>query len=178
MRSAKRAGYARMPMAFEVCLINEACAFGWLDRLQIAVYREGNLYEARVFYREMKAGIARFGSGIGHLAVADPQVSLPPPEVRKTAIRVFEEHPTAVSAVAVAFEGQGFFASAVRSAVTGLMLLAKPRIPIRPCGSVADAVAFLSRYVTVSGAPLEPRLCIDAVEELRRRMGRQGAPSA
>ncbi len=165
-------------MAFEVRLVNDVCAFGWVDRLQIAVWRENRADMAYVFYREMKAGISRFGSGIGHLAVVEPNTPLPPLDVRKTIVRVFAEHPAAVSAVSVAFEGQGFVASAVRSVATGIMMLANTRIPFRPCGSVADSAEFLSKHLTVPGAPFDPITCIRAVEELRRLMRGQNAMSA
>ncbi|MGK4001383.1 hypothetical protein WMF31_02075 [Sorangium sp. So ce1036] len=165
-------------MAVDVRLVNEICALGWVDRLQIAVWRENDIYTARVFYREMKAGISRFGSGLGHLAVIEPNTPLPPPEVRKIIIRVFEEHPTAVGAVSVAFEGQGFFASAVRSVATGIMMLANSRAAFRPCGNVADSANFVSRHLAASGAPINPGICIDAVEVLRRQMGQRRAQSA
>lgn len=165
-------------MAFEVCVVSELCALGWLDRVQIAVWRGSNAYATDVFYREMKAGISRFGSGVAHLAVIEPHTPLPPPEIRMSLVRAFKEHPTAVSAVSVAFEGQGFFASAIHSLATGLMLMANTRIPFRPCSSVADSVEFLSKHLTAPGAPLNPRICIDAVEELRRQLDRQRAGGA
>ncbi|WP_157907241.1 hypothetical protein [Sorangium cellulosum] len=80
-----------------------------------------------------------------------------------------------MSAVSVAFEGQGFFASAVRSVATGIMMLANTRIPFRPCGRVADSVEFLSKHLTAPGAPLDPRICLGAVEELRHEMGRRAS---
>lgn len=86
-------------MALEISFVSEVCALGWVGRLQIAVWREGNASTANVFYREMKAGISRFGSGVGHLAVIEPHTPLPAPELRKSLVRAFEEHPTAVSAV-------------------------------------------------------------------------------
>lgn len=165
-------------MAFEVSFVNELCAIGWLDRLQIALWRDANIQTAHVFYREMKAGISRFGSGLGHLAIVEPETPLPPPEMREIVVRVFAEHPTAVSAVAVVVEGHGFYASAVRSVVTGLVLLANTRIPHRTCSSVAASVDFLSKHLTAFGAPLDQEICIGAVEELRRHLGRRRAGSA
>lgn len=58
------------------------------------------------------------------------------------------------------------------------MLLANTRIPFRHCGSVAESVEFLSKHLAAPGAPLDPRSCIGAVEELRRQMGRRRASPA
>ncbi|WP_437637490.1 hypothetical protein [Sorangium sp. So ce854] len=166
-------------MAVEIRLLNEICVIGWVDRLQIAVWRGSGVDEAYMFYRDMKAGIARFRSGLGHLAVIEPGTPLPPPEARKIIARVFNEHPGAVSAVSVACEGQGFFASAVRSVATGLMMLASTPVPFRLSGSVDDSVAFLAKHLAGGGSPRDSALAYArAVQEMRRMMDPQVARSA
>ncbi|AGP34683.1 hypothetical protein [Sorangium cellulosum] len=165
-------------MTVEVGLVNEICAMGWVDRLHVAVWRGNGVAEAHTFYREMKAGIARFGWGIGHLAVIEPGTPLPPPDIRKIIVRVFDEYPGAVGGVSVACEGQGFFGSAVRSVATGLMMLAKTPVPFRLSGSVVDSAAFLSTHVAAGAAPLEPAAVVGAVQELRHRMRTRVAKSA
>ncbi|WP_437816281.1 hypothetical protein [Sorangium sp. So ce1078] len=165
-------------MTVEVRLVNDICAMGWVDRLNIAVWRSNGVAEAHTYYREMKAGISRFGWGIGHLAVIEPGTPLPPPEIRKLIVRVFNEYPGAVSAVSVACEGQGFFASAVRSVATGLMMLASTPVTFRLSGSVVDSAAFLSKHMTAGPAPLDAALVVSAVQELRHRMRVNVARSA
>ena len=155
------------------------CVLGWVDRLHIAVWRGSGIDESHMFYREMKAGIARFGSGIGHLAVIEPGTPLPPPEARKIIARVFNEHPGAVSAVSVACEGQGFFASAVRSVATGLMMLTRTPVPFRLSGSVVDSATFLSKHLgPLDGAPHDGRAYVHAALEMRRKLHEQVARSA
>ncbi|WP_437336801.1 hypothetical protein [Sorangium sp. So ce394] len=165
-------------MTLEVGLVNEICAMGWVDRLYIAVWRGNGATEAHTFYREMKAGIARFGWGIGHLAVIEPGTPLPPPDIRKIIVQVFDEVPGAVGGVSVACEGQGFFGSAVRSVATGLMMLAKTPVPFRLSGSVVDSAEFLSTRVAAGATPLEPAAVVSAVQELRHRMRTRHAKSA
>ncbi|WP_437624860.1 hypothetical protein [Sorangium sp. So ce1151] len=166
-------------MVVEIRQMNAICVLGWVDRLHIAVWRGSGVDESHMFYREMKAGIARFGSGVGHLAVIEPGTPLPPPEARKVIARVFNEHPGAVSAVSVASEGQGFFASAVRSVATGLMMLTRTPVPFRLSGSVVDSAAFLSKHiVSPDGAPHDGRLYVHAVLEMRRKLHQQVPRSA
>lgn len=151
----------------EVRLVEDVCVFGWLDKLFIAVWRGSDLAASRLFYKEMKDGILRHQSGVGHLAVIEPRTPLPPSEARQLIAQVFDEHPSSVAAVSVAFEGQGFFASAVRSVATGIMMLTGTRVPFRPCGSVMDSALFLSKHMRHRGGLLPPQLCVDAVQQLR-----------
>ncbi|XXX79408.1 hypothetical protein WMF30_11590 [Sorangium sp. So ce134] len=116
--------------------------------------------------------------GIGHLAVIEPGTPLPPPEIRKIIVRVFNEYPGAVGGVSVACEGQGFFASAVRSVATGLMMLASTPVPFRLSGRVVDSAAFLSAHMAAGEAPLAPAMVVGAVQELRHLMRMQVAKSA
>ena len=145
----------------------DAGALAWLDQLLVAVWRSSTYEGADIFYDEMKKGFQRFKTGVGHLAVIEPKSPMPSPESRQRITQVFDEHPTACAAVAVVFEGTGFFASAVGSVASGIMLLSGRKTPFRVCNSVPEAALFLARHMSVHGEPITPGLCKSAVEELR-----------
>jgi hypothetical protein len=96
---------------------------------------------------------------------------MPSSEVRQRITQVFDEHPDACAAVAVVFEGTGFFASAVGSVASGIMLLSGRKTPFRVCNSIPEAALFLARHMSVHGEPITPGLCKSAVEELRVELG-------
>jgi hypothetical protein len=143
----------------------------WLDKLLIAVWRGSSNQGSDVFYDEMKQGFERYKTGVGHLAVIEPKAPMPSSEVRQRITQVFDEHPDACAAVAVVFEGTGFFASAVGSVASGIMLLSGRKTPFRVCNSIPEAALFLARHMSVHGEPITPGLCKSAVEELRVELG-------
>lgn len=161
-----------MDSPVRVSALLETGALGWRGKLLIAVWR-GTSYEgADTFYREMKAGILRYGSGVAHLAVIEQGSSLPSSDSRARIASIFDEYPQSVSCVSVVFEGTGFFAAAVGSVATGIMFLSGRRMPFKVHNSVPEAAVFLGRHMHVRVPIAETR---DAVETLRRRL--YGRPS-
>lgn len=162
----------RMDSPVRVSAVLETGALGWRGKLLIAVWR-GTSYEgADAFYREMKAGISRHGSGVGHLAVIEHGCPLPSSDSRARIASIFDEYPDSVSCVSVVFEGTGFLAAAVGSVATGIMFLSGRRMPFKVHNSVPEAAVFLGRHMDERLAIAEVR---DAVELLRRRL--YGRPS-
>lgn len=148
-----------------------AGVLGWLDKLLIAVWRGSSKEGSDIFYEEMKEGFQRYKSGVSHLAVIEPKAPMPSSEARQRITQVFDEHPDACAAVAVVFEGSGFFASAVGSVASGIMLLSGRNTPFRVCNSIPEAALFLARYTTVYEEPITPGLCKSAVGDLRVELG-------
>lgn len=166
-----RASEARV----QISTIMDEGAFGWLDKLLIAVWRGASVESADLFYEEMRRGIARHERGLGHLAVIEPKTPLPPPDARARIAEVFNEYPDATAAVSVVFEGTGFFAAAVGSVATGIMFLSGRRTPFKVATNLGEAALFLSRHIRGVDGPMSARACSTAVEVLRRRL--HGTPS-
>jgi hypothetical protein len=149
---------------------HDAGALAWLDKLLVAVWRSSTYEGSDIFYDEMKQGFERYKTGVGHLAVIEPKAPMPSSEARQRITQVFDEHPDACDVVAVVFEGTGFFASAVGSVASGIMLLSGRKTPFRVCNSIPEAALFLARHMSVHGEPITPGLCKSAVEDLRMAM--------
>lgn len=78
-----------------------------------------------------------------------------------------------VRATAAVVEGDGFVAAALRSAGTGIALLARPSYPVKYFPSIEKGAAFLAPHL--KPAPPEQELA-DAVRFVRDRAGQRLAP--
>jgi hypothetical protein len=81
--------------------------------------------------------------GVTSIHWLDPGASLPNAEARKILSELMVRYPGHVKVVGAVLETQGFAASAFRSAVTGIMLVAPTPIPVRVFGKGADLAAWL-----------------------------------
>jgi hypothetical protein len=151
----------------------EVGVLGWIDKLLIAVWRGSSIDGADIFYDEMKRGFERHQSNVGHLAVIEPKTDMPPPEARRRISQVFDEHPEACSVVAVVFEGSGFFASAVGSVASAIMLLSGRTTPFKVCNNLPEAALFMTRHISVHGDPITPGVCRGAVDHLRTQFKKE-----
>jgi hypothetical protein len=151
----------------------EVGVMGWIDKLLIAVWRGSSIEGADIFYEEMKEGFERHRSNVGHLAVIEAKTPMPAPEARRRISQVFDEYPQACSVVAVVFEGSGFFASAVGSVASGIMLLSGRTTPFKVCNNLPEAALFMTRHISVYGEPLTPGLFKGAVDHLRTQFKKE-----
>ena len=92
----------------------------------------------------------RHPEGVGMLTVVTSTAPMPPSESRDRLARFMREG-TYVKASAVAFEGTGFRAAAIRSVVTGLTLLAKQAFPHRIFSTLEDASGWLATSLSDRG---------------------------
>lgn len=164
-----------MSLPTEIRHAHETGILGWLDKLLIAVWRGSTIEGAEVFYEEMKRGFELYEKGVGHLAVIEPKTPMPPTEARQRISQVFDEYPKSCSVVAVVFEGSGFFASAVGSVASGIMLLTGRNTPFKVCNSLPEAALFIAQHMTIYGEPMSPGLCKQAVDHLRGQIKQQRA---
>ena len=81
--------------------------------------------------------------GVTSIHWLDAGVSLPNAEVRAILSDIMVRYPDHVKAVGAVIETEGFAASALRSVVTGIMLVAPTAIPVRVFGNLADLAAWL-----------------------------------
>jgi hypothetical protein len=164
-----------MSIPSEIRHAHDTGVLGWLDKLLIAVWRGSTIEGAEVFYDEMKRGFERYQKGVGHLAVIEPKTPMPPSEARQRISQVFDEYPKSCSCVAVVFEGTGFFASAVGSVASGIMLLTGRNTPFKVCNSLPEAALFIAQHMTIYGEPMSPGVCKQAVDHLRGQIKQQRA---
>src|SRR5262249_3751639 len=75
----------------------------------------------------------------------DQSVGLPSTEVRVALGEVARRYQSHLICVGVVRQGSGFWASATRSALTGIMLLAPRTTPLRFFGDAPEVAAFVQR---------------------------------
>jgi hypothetical protein len=108
--------------------------------------------------------------GLGMITIVEPDSELPSPEARSALAKLLHDAGTYnVKRSAVAQEGEGFRAAAVRGVVTGLSLLAKHPYPHQLFTNVETALAWLVAGLPPdsAGVPTEVEL-LAAVHEMRR----------
>ncbi len=81
---------------------------------------------------------------IGLLGVVEANGNLPPADARAALSRLLQVNSPWLIRSAVAFEGSGFKAAAVRGAATGIALLSRQNFPHRIFGGVSAATAWLA----------------------------------
>lgn len=120
------------------------------------------------FAESMAAGKARASEvpALGVLTVIEPSMPLPDAETRAQARRATEVGAAFVHAGALVLAGEGFWASAMRSAYTALRWLAPEAYPERVFASVDEAARWL---LEVLRATDDPRALVAFVEGLRGR---------
>jgi hypothetical protein len=92
-------------------------------------------------------------SGIGSIHWLDQGVALPTADARAALGELATRYPKHVMCVGVLLAGSGFWASATRSALTGIMLLAPRSFALRFFGDIGELAAFVVRELTQRGAP-------------------------
>lgn len=112
-------------------------------------------------------------SGVVSIHWLDEGVALPTAEARVALGEMAQRYPKHVICVGVLLAGSGFWASATRSALTGIMLLAPRTFGLRFFGEVAELAAYVVREQTQRGlktAPSEQLVAVieDALSDFRR----------
>ena len=98
---------------------------------------------------------------------------MPSSEVRTALARFMTEGARVIRSSAVAFEGAGFRAAAVRGVVTGLTMLARQPYPHKVFATMTDAAQWLTGSLAQTAhVPLDSRELLGALEELRERMSK------
>lgn len=116
---------------------------GTVDQVLLIVWRVRTLVTAvdriQMAYDEL---VANCPEGIGLLNIVEQTAPMPGSDARER-IATFLREASRVSASAVAFEGTGFRAAAVRSVVAGLALLARQAFPHKIFPTVETAAEWL-----------------------------------
>jgi hypothetical protein len=84
--------------------------------------------------------------------------ALPTNEARERLKGLMDNYGSQIACVAVIIVGSGFWASTLRSVITGMHLESSRTFPMRLCDSVQAAVQWLpSEHLRLTGVRLEPR---------------------
>jgi uncharacterized protein (DUF2267 family) len=116
--------------------------------------------------RAILAHAARFPEGIGLLTVVEEIAEIPNDEERKALSVLLSSLSGKVKRSAVAHEGTGFRAAAVRGVATGLTLLARVPFPHRTFEGMEPAVAWMMEGLPER--PVEAPVVLAAAREMRR----------
>jgi hypothetical protein len=109
---------------------------------------------------------ARHPAGVAIIVVIEEGLAMPEGPVRERMARDMKRHEGFTRSMALVFEGQGFMAALVRSAVAGIHLLSRQTVPVKVCGTV-DEAAWWTAKVGLS-APVQAAELVSAVAEARR----------
>jgi hypothetical protein len=122
-----------------------------------AVARDGVIYMRvrGVFTREIVDATRRLHvvalrqrpAGCGILFDAGTSLSLPPADVRDYAAKMAARYPDGIKAHVTVLSGTGFFGAAIRSAITGIFLVARNPYPRTVVGTVPEAIHYLRDHM-------------------------------
>lgn len=131
-------------------------------------WRRETTLDGTVRMREASSGFAsRHPRGIGLLTIVGADAPLPTSEARKALTELLAAGSSFIRCSAILFEGTGFRASAVRSVVTGLVLLARQPYPHRVCDTDQAADMFARILPESTGGVVNASAVKQAIERLR-----------
>lgn len=142
---------------------------GTLENVSFHVWRHRTLAAAvpaviEAFARARGQGGGRFAN----VGIVEANAPLPESEVRSQLARLMRDAGEEIVASSMTFEGTGFRAAAVRSAVMGLSLMARQPYPHRIFASVGEATDWLVSQMRRRQAPSPPSSTIRrAIRRLR-----------
>jgi hypothetical protein len=113
--------------------------------------------------------IASHGPAYSLLVFVDPAQKLPTADVRKVSAEILVKRADTQKMTVVILEGDGFWASAMRMAITSIMAIMAGRGNRRFCTNVDEAAAILVQYVRkADGSPVTPAEIASAVRDFRK----------
>ncbi len=124
---------------------SKAYFVGTWDRVLLEVFFENATSEGLLARLDAhKALYQRYPDRVLSLTVIRAGAKLPEGDIRAEASRIVKQLAPRTQAIVVTLEGEGFWASAARSALTAIQLLAPGSRGIRVAATVADAARMLA----------------------------------
>lgn len=124
--------------------------------------------------RAMQKSILEFGGTRGRntllLSIAG-SAEPPSAEARSAMVESLKSFGPIVAASALVFEGKGFTAATLRTAVSVMTSLASPPFPHKVFGTVADAAKWLAGNQPKEGGPIAPEALVESVTQARQKVG-------
>lgn len=113
--------------------------------------------------------VAQFPQGLSTVHVMTHLAQPPTPEARRGFAEIGERFQSSVISVSLVIEREGFWGSAMRSAVTGVQLLmGRADYPMKVHASVDEAAAWMpTQHATRSGVRLDPGEFLIALQSVR-----------
>ncbi|MEW5853876.1 MAG: hypothetical protein AB2A00_34195 [Myxococcota bacterium] len=150
----------------------ESHAIGTWRNLVLSLWRvTPTVEQVEKLRRAVNTALARHPKGMGLVVIAQLPASPPAEDARKSFIALTEEAQSGMKAAAVVAEGKGFGAAVVRSVTTGVVLLARSRVPTRVFAESPEASAWLSdelgRAHAGCGSATELEAAIQALRAIR-----------
>lgn len=144
---------------YALASLNEIAAIIWLRETTLEGIQSSNRLVAEVARHHPK--------GIALLTVISEVAPMPSSEARRALADLMSAH-LRIRCSAVIMEGTGFRAAAVRSVVTGLMLLSHHEYPHRMCDVDGAVKMYTDVMPGVTGRAWDPNKIRAAINELRR----------
>jgi hypothetical protein len=113
--------------------------------------------------------------GLSTVHIMTPLSSPPTPEARRGFVETARRYESSIICASLVIEREGFWGSALRSAVTGIQLLIAPGdYPIKVHASVDEVASWLPRnHAARSGVKLDPGMLLLALHGVRNHVMNQ-----
>lgn len=156
-----------------VSLTHDYCLATW-HQIYIVIWRHETtmtgVHELDRRLIELEPG---WGSGCGLLTIIEQGAPMPSSEVRTALARFMTVAARVIKSSAVAFEGAGFRAAAVRGVVTGLTMLARQPYPHKVFATTPEAARWLAGSLKETAKlDVDSVALIGALEALRERVNK------
>lgn len=144
----------------------------WEDTFILIWHRNTTVSGVTTLERSLNEFAPTRPKGIGLVTVVEESAPMPPSDARDALAQFLERASSHIKVSAVAFEGSGFRAAAVRSVVAGLTMVARQSYPHKVFASVEEGAAWMSPQMP---NPTSAKDLSEAVAELRQRLKQQAA---
>jgi hypothetical protein len=152
----------------KVVYSDEGCAFSIWRNVMIAYFREPATVERMRGFRQTQRELARQPDPVGCVIVSGLHSSAKMDLTEDTrraiidAIKAYEDRDLCVSVV---IEVRGFLGTTVRALIAGLILLSRPKYPMKIFGEHEDGARWLFEKMYRGGPGGDTRALIAAIEE-------------
>lgn len=138
----------------------------------VVIFHHHTTVAATATLRDSFASFAgQHRDGVALLTIVEPNAPMPSSEAREALANFMADNGDRILVSAVAYEGAGFRAAAVRSVVTGLTMLARQPFPHKVFATLEAASAWLVTKLRGGlGARTEASELIDAVRASRAEL--------
>jgi hypothetical protein len=110
------------------------------------------------FAKVIQSVVEAHPEGISNVQIILDGAGVPTSEARAGFIDLMKQYAKQVACVAVVLLGGGFWASAIRAAVTGISMIAPHTFPLRMHGSMAEVAKWLPvEHLKRTGVHLDPQ---------------------
>jgi len=142
------------------------CRVAGLKNIMIVVWSAGaTASAAATLDRATERMIATYPSGLSAVHVIPNRVSVPTAEGRSGLMKIMSRHAKSLACVAVVVGGTGFWASTMRSFITGMRFMTPRSFDLRLHGSVTEVIEWLpKKHSQLTGLPIDAKALARVLE--------------